>query len=261
MTYLTNGVKLLIFVPPAAFILWFLVQYAQRGGPLWPQNTKHKSVYIPARLWTILYLAAWVVYYILYLLDIKDTYPKSAELSMARAGTWNCLLCIALGGAAHLSVDKHSLWPVALMMLVLPFATPDRFPFTVESQGCPNSFHHVVASVALVSAFVLLYSRDLQISISPEAYRGWRPVPSLQELEVHGEQVPNTVIAYFEILPLICATLSISYLFCCLVWVLIGHSTTADVVYHHVDQRQRLQPTLKGSTNVPPAMHPAPPVP
>lgn len=147
----TMTVKWALMLPCAAFVAWFLWRYARGGGSPWTQSCDCRTVRVPAKMWAGAYLAAWAAYYALYLADDKDTFP-SPELSRPRACLWNLLLCLGLGAAAHVAVDARNVLPALVMALAVPFATPDRVPYSVEPSGCPNPIHHAVGAYALVSA-------------------------------------------------------------------------------------------------------------
>lgn len=227
-------IKIVTFLPPALFIVWFMVQRWRIGGPVWQKSNATHSAYIPARAWTGLYLAAWGLYYILYLCDMKDTYP-ARELSMYRAMNWNFLLCVALGCTAHLSVDLSNYGPLMLMIVLVPLATPDRIPFSIEPGGCPNVFHHIVGVYALLCALWLLRCRDLRVGTVAERARG-----DAQDIIAASRLAgsPAPCIVYFEAVTLGCVFFSITYLLAIyfLIWNKANDHTSwdafADGLYH-----------------------------
>ena len=51
---------------------------------------------------------------------------------------------VALASTAHLSMDAGRWYPLAALLLALPFVVPDRLPFSIEPAGCPTELHHMV---------------------------------------------------------------------------------------------------------------------
>ena len=227
--YVNSSFRALLLAVPLAYIGRFLfcaARHACGGTP-----GKHvceagspADVLIPTTFSATAVFFTISAYYLLWMCDAAS-YPSSHFLAGARGVVWNAALSAALLASAHLSLNWHSAWyctvPFVVQLVLLVFADPQRIP--VVNLGCPNWAHHCTAAYALGVALLVLHGRDCHVQLVLERERGWRPQDHTAQGKDEeggtgagagaGATAPRAAfVAYFEIIPLLCAILALIYL-------------------------------------------------
>jgi len=102
--------------------------------------------------------------------------------------------------------------------------TPDRVPFFFMPDGCPSWAHHVYTVYGLACAvYVWERGRSLRVSLEMEE-------PDRQQKgEAPVDKAQGAPYLFFEVVPLICAALSLLYLISAMY---LRKSVSAQMIYH-----------------------------